>query len=138
MTDNVGNISVKHGLLTEGSCIQKNNGNVAFDGSLGIGANAGSGLIPCTTNTTQNTHPWFSIKSGTGTIDVTLSAATTNVILDANTNYGKINGSDSGFNIQQNSDGSASYYNTLVPGSSATAEFALTESTVNINLHTKI
>lgn len=138
LTDNVGNISVKHGLLTEGSCIQTNNGNVAFDGSLGIGANAGSGLIPCTTNTTQNTHPWFSIKSGTGTIDVTLSAATTNVILDANTNNGKINGSDFGLNIQQNSDGSASYYNPLIPGSSPTAVLALTVSTGNINLHKKI
>jgi hypothetical protein len=138
LTDNVGNISVKHGLLTEGSCIQTNNGNVAFDGSLGIGANAGSGLIPCTTNTTQNTHPWFSIKSGTGTIDVTLSAATTNVILDANTNNGKINGSDFGLNIQQNSDGSASYYNPLIPGSSPTAVLALTVSTGNINLHKKV
>jgi hypothetical protein len=135
LTDNVGNISVKHGLLTEGSCIQTNNGNVAFDGSLGIGTSADSGLIPCTTNTTQNTHPWFSIKSGTGTIDVTLSAATTNVILDANTNNGKISGSDFGLNIQQNSDGSASYDGPLIAGTSPTAELVLGVSTGNITLH---
>src|SRR5258708_29592593 len=40
LTDNVGNISVKHRVLTEGSCIQTNNGNVAFDVSLGIGPHA--------------------------------------------------------------------------------------------------
>jgi hypothetical protein len=133
LTDNIGNISVTHGLLVEGSCLQTNNGNATFDGSLGTITD--SGLIPCTTNTTQNSHPWFSIKSGTGNVDVTLSAATTNIILDANTNNGKINSGKFGLNIQQNSDGSASYYGPLVPGSSPTALLALTISTGNVNLH---
>jgi hypothetical protein len=133
LTDNTGNISVTHGLLLEGSCLQTNNGHATFDGLLGISTD--SGLIPCTTNTTQSSHPWFSIKSGTGNIDVTLSAAKTNVILDANTNNGKINSGEFGLNIQQNSDGSASYYGLLVPGSSPTALLALTVSTGNINLH---
>jgi len=133
LTDNTGNISVTHGLLVEGSCLQTNNGNATFDGLLGI--NTDSGLIPCTTNTTQNSHPWFSIKSGTGNIDVTLSAATTNIILDANTNNGKINSGEFGLNIQQNSDGSASYYGPLIPGSSPTALLALTVSTGKVNLH---
>jgi hypothetical protein len=133
LTDNIGNISVTHGLLVEGSCLQTNNGNATFDGSLGTITD--SGLIPCTTNTTQNSHPWFSIKSGTGNVDVTLSAARTNIILDANTNNGKINSGKFGLNIQQNSDGSASYYGPLVPGSSPTALLALTISTGNVNLH---
>ena len=133
LTDNMGNISVTHGLLVEGSCLQTNNGNATFDGLLGI--NTDLGLIPCTTNTTRNSHPWFSIKSGTGNIDVTLSAATTNVILDANTNNGKINGGEFGLNIQQNSDGSASYYGPLIPGLSPTALLALTVSTGKVNLH---
>ncbi len=135
LTDNTGNITVKHGLLVEGSCLQTNSGNVTFDGSLSIAANTDSGLIPCTTNTTQNPHPWFSMKSGTGNIDVTLSAATTSVILDASTNNGKIDSGEFGLNIHQNSDGSTSYYGPLIPGSSPTALLVLTVSTGNVNLY---
>src|SRR5712692_2103459 len=78
LTGNMGNISVQGGLLTEGSCLQTNRGNVTFNGLLIIGANSHTGHIPCTTkNTTQNPHPWFSIKSGVGNVDVTLGANTT-------------------------------------------------------------
>ncbi len=135
LTAMTGNITVKHGLLVEGSCLQTINGNTMFDGILGIAANSDTGLIPCTTNTTQNPHPWFAMKSGTGTVDVTLSAETTNVTLDANTNNGKINSGEFGLNIQQNSGGSASYYGPLTPGTSPTALLSLTVSTGNINLH---
>ncbi len=135
LTDNTGNITVKHGLLVEGSCLQTNNGNATFDGSLSIAAQTDTGLIPCTTKTTQNPHPWFAMKSGIGTVDVTLSAEATNVTLDASTNNGKINSGEFGLNIQQNSDGSASYYGPLTPGTSPTALLALTVSTGNINLH---
>ncbi len=134
LTGNMGNISVQGGLLTEGSCLQTNRGNVTFNGLLIIGANSDTGLIPCTTNTTQNPHPWFSIKSGVGNVDVTLGAETT-VILDASTNNGKINGSDFNLNIQQNSDGSASYHGPLIAGTSPTAELVLGVSTGNITLH---
>lgn len=135
LTDNTGNITVKHGLLVEGSCLQTNNGNATFDGALSIAANTDTGLIPCTTNTTQNPHPWFAMKSGIGTVDVTLSAETTNLTLDANTNNGKINGSEFGLNIQQNSDGSATFHGPLITGSSPTATLNLIVSTGNINLH---
>jgi hypothetical protein len=134
LTDNTGSIAVKGGLLDEGSCLQTNVGSTTFAGSLTTGAAADTGLIPCTTNTTQNPHPWFSFKSGTGNVNVTLSAETTNLTLDASTNNGKINSGAFSLNVQQNSDGSASYYGPLTPGTSPTALLALTVSTGDINL----
>lgn len=135
LTDNMGNISVQQGFLTEGSCLQTNRGNVTFNGSLATASITDTGLVPCTANTTQNPHPWFSIKSGVGNVDVTLSAETTSVILDASTNSGKINASDFNLNIQQNPDGSASYDGPLTAGTSPTAELVLEVSTGNITLH---
>ena len=135
LTNNTGNISVNGGLQSEGSCLQTNVGNVTFEGNLVTGQAADTGLIPCTTNTTQNPHPWFSFKSGTGSVNVTLSAVTSNLTLDASTNNGKINGGEFGLTVQQNSDGSASYYGPLTPGTSPTAVLALTVSTGDITLH---
>ena len=135
LTNNTGNISVKGGLQSEGSCLQTHVGNVTFEGNLVTGQAADTGLIPCTTNTTQNSHPWFSFKSGTGSVNVTLSAVTSNLTLDASTNNGKINGGEFGLNVHQNSDGSASYYGPLTPGTSPTAVLALTVSTGDITLH---
>ncbi len=134
LTGNMGNINVQDGYLTKGSCLQINRGNVTFNGFLIIGANSDVGRIPCTANTTQNPHPWFSIKSGVGNVDVTLGADTT-VILDASTNSGKINGSDFNLPVQQNSDGSASYTGPLITGTSPTATLVLEVSTGNITLH---
>src|SRR6266700_6467583 len=133
LTDNTGSIAVKGGLLDEGSCLQTHVGNTTFEGSLTTGAAANTGLIPCTTNTTQNAHPWFSFKSGTGNVNVTLSAVTTNPTLDASTNNGKINSGEFNLNIQQNSDGSSSYYGPLIPGTTPEALLALTVSTGDIN-----
>jgi len=135
LTNNTGDISVSGGLQSEGSCLQTHVGNVAFAGNLVTGQAADTGLIPCSTNKAQNTHPWFSFKSGSGNVTVTLSAVTANLTLDANTNSGKINGSAFGLNVQQNSDGSASYYGPLVQGTSPTAVLSLTVSTGNITLH---
>jgi len=135
LTNNTGNISVNGGLQSEGSCLQTNVGNVTFAGNLVTGQAADTGLIPCTTNTTQNSHPWFSFKSGTGSVNVTLSAVTSNLTLDASTNNGKINSGEFGLNVQQNSDGSASYYGPLTQGTTPTAVLALTVSTGNITLH---
>jgi hypothetical protein len=134
LTDNTGSIAVKGGLLDEGSCLQTHVGSTTFAGSLTTGAAANTGLIPCTTNTTQNPHPWFSFKSGTGNVNVTLSAETTNLTLDASTNNGKINSGAFGLNVQQNSDGSASYYGPLTPGTSPAALLALIVSTGDINV----
>ena len=135
LTNNTGNIAVSGGLQSEGSCLQTNVGNVTFAGNLVTGQAADTGLVPCTTNKVQNTHPWFSFKSGTGNVTTTLSAVTTNLTLDANTNNGKIDGSAYGLSVQQNSDGSASYYGPLVQGTSPTAVLSLTVSTGNITLH---
>jgi hypothetical protein len=135
LTNNTGNISVTGGLQSEGSCLQTHVGNVTFAGNLVTGQAADTGLIPCTTNKTQNSHPWFSFKSGTGSVTVTLSAVTSNLTLDASTNNGKINGGEFGLNVQQNSDGSASYYGPLTQGTSPTTVLALTVSTGNITLH---
>jgi hypothetical protein len=135
LTNNTGNISVNGGLQSEGSCIQTHVGTVTFAGNLVTGQAADTGLIPCTTNTTQNSHPWFSFKSGIGSVNVTLSAVTSNLTLDASTNNGKINGGEFGLNVQQNSDGSASFYGPLVQGTTPTAVLALTVSTGDITLH---
>jgi hypothetical protein len=135
LTNNTGNISVNGGLQSEGSCMQTHVGNVTFAGNLVTGQAADIGLIPCTTNTTQNSHPWFSFKSGTGSVNVTLSAVTSNLTLDASTNNGTINGSAFGLNVQPNSDGSASFYGPLMQGTTPTAVLALTVSTGNITLH---
>ena len=115
--------------------MQTNVGNVTFAGNLVTGQAANTGLIPCTTNSTQNTHPWFSFKSETGNVTVTLSAVTSNLTLDASTNNGKINANEFNLSVQQNSDGSASYYGPLTPGVSPTAVLALTVSTGDITLH---
>jgi hypothetical protein len=135
LTNNTGNISVNGGLQSEGSCLQTHVGNVTFQGNLVTGQVADTGLIACTTNTTQNSHPWFSFKSGTGSVIVTLSAVTSKLTIDASTNNGKINGGEFGLNVQPNSDGSASYYGPLTPGTSPTAVLALTVSTGDITLH---
>jgi hypothetical protein len=135
LTNNTGNIAVSGGLQSEGSCLQTNVGNVTFAANLVTGQAADTGLIPCTTNTTQNTHPWFSFKSGTGSVSVTLSAVTSNLTLDASTNNGKINGNEFSLKVQQNSDGSASYYGPLTPGTSPTAVLKLAVSTGDITLH---
>ncbi len=135
LTNNTGNIAVTGGLQSEGTCLQTHVGNVAFAGNLVTGQAADTGLIPCTTNTTQNSHPWFSFKSGTGSVTVTLSAVTSNLTLDASTNNGKIDGSAFGLKVQQNSDGSTSYYGPLTQGTSPIAVLALTVSTGDITLH---
>ena len=143
LTDDTGNISVKHALLTAGSCLQTRIGNVTFAGLLDT--TTSSSINPCSANTTntptpgsaQNSQPWFSMKCGTGNIDVTLNAASssTKVNLNANIyNKGKIN-SDFDLNIQQNPDGSASYYGPLIANTSPTALLTLTVNTGNISLH---
>ncbi len=135
LTNNTGNITVSGGLQSEGSCLRTNVGNVIFTGNLVTGQTADIGLIPCTTNTTQNSHPWFSFKSETGNVTATSGTVTSNLTLDASTNNGKINGSEFGLNVQQNSDGSASYYGPLTQGTSSTAVLKLAVSTGDITLH---
>lgn len=138
LTGDTGNVTVKGGLLIAGSCLQTRIGSVTFSGFLDTAKGPGSN--PCTpgkqgTPTSGSQQTWFSMKSGTGNIDITLNAASTNIILDASIfNKGKIN-SDFPLNVQQNPDGSATYYGPLIPHTSPTALLQLTVNTGNITVH---
>ena len=113
---NKGNIQVSNGVLTGGSQLVTDLGNVTFNGTLGNSPNA----------TSQNN--FYHISSGQGNIDVTLPAAT-NVDLDTYTNQGKI---ISAFSIPlQNSNGGMTYQGALNATSSPTADITLS---IHMNL----
>ena len=97
-----GNIQVSNGVLTGGSQLITDLGNITFSGTLGSP----------TTATAQNN--FYHISSGQGNIDVTLPA-TTNVNLDTYTNQGKIS---SEFTVPlQDSNGGMTYQGPLNPAS---------------------
>jgi hypothetical protein len=111
-----GNIQMKNGVLTGGSQLITDLGNITFSGTLG------SPTIP----TPQNN--FYHISSGQGNIDVTLPA-TTNVNLDTYTNQGKIN---SAFTIPlQDSNGGMTYQGPLNPANSPPPDITLV---VHMNL----
>ena len=98
-----GNIQVSNGVLTGGSRLVTNLGNVVFNGTLGSPAVANA----------QN--DFYHISSSKGNIDVTLPAST-NVNLDTYTNQGKIS---SDFTIPlQKSDAGMTYQGLLNTASS--------------------
>ena len=98
-----GNIQVSNGVLTGGSQLITDLGNITFSGTLGSP----------TTATAQNN--FYHISSGQGNIDVTLPA-TTNVNLDTYTNQGKIS---SEFTVPlQDSNGGMTYQGPLNPANS--------------------
>lgn len=111
-----GNIQVNNGVLTGGSQLITDLGNITFNGTLG------SPTIP----TPQNN--FYHISSGQGNIDVTLPS-TTNVNLDTYTNQGKIS---SEFTIPlQDSNGGMTYQGPLNTASSPTLDITLV---VHMNL----
>ena len=111
-----GNIQVSNGVLTGGSQLVTDLGNITFSGTLGSPTNA----------TVQNN--FYHVSSGQGNIDVTLPA-TTNVTLDTYTNQGKIS---SEFTIPlQDSNGGMSYQGPLNTASSPTPDITLV---VHMNL----
>ncbi|HEY5003069.1 MAG TPA: hypothetical protein VII61_07960 [Ktedonobacteraceae bacterium] len=111
-----GNIQVKNGVLTGGSQLVTDLGNITFSGTLGSPTIA----------TAQNN--FYHISSGQGNIDVTLPA-TTNVTLDTYTNQGKIS---SEFTIPlQDSNGGMAYQGPLNTASSPTPDITLV---VHMNL----
>ena len=121
--DDIGSITVTHATLADGSHLQTSTGNVSFTGSLDLTARTG------------NTAPLFKLQSESGNIAVTLPA-TTNVILDANTNVGTIS-SDFPLNIQ-NSSGAANFYGPLLPHSpqgQPQAVLTLNVSTGAVSIH---
>jgi hypothetical protein len=118
-----GNITVHQSTLSDTSRLQTGPGNIAFDGSVDTGPAADNGQAR------------YRLTSETGNIDATLPADT-RVTLDASTNAGKIT---TNFPISiQSSDGGASYYGPLNPGSapgSTQAILTLSASTGNVQLN---
>src|SRR2546429_5183800 len=127
-----GNVNVQQVQLAASSCLQANQGNVTFNGTLDT--THGTTLVPCQNTSTTNPHPWYTFHSEVGDVDVTLPGDT-NVTLNASTNAGSINGTAFGLNIPS-SDNSASYHGPLISGSpSPPAELKLDVGTGNIRLH---
>ena len=123
LKDDIGNITVDHATLSDGSHLQTGTGNVTFNGNLD------------TTPEANNSTPRYKLQSETGNIDVTLPG-NTNIILDANTNAGTIT-SDFPISVQT-SDNSANYYGPLnsnsTPGSTQPV-LTLNVGTGNVILH---
>jgi hypothetical protein len=99
-------------------------------------------LVPCTTNTTTDPHAWYEFQSEGGNVDATLNAAL-NMIIDANTNFGKLT-SDFKLTPASNliaycgtSPPTSTYFcGPLIPGSTLpSAILKLDVSTGNINIH---
>ena len=127
-----GNVNIQQVELAASSCLQAQQGNVTFNGTLDT-VN-GTPLIPCQDTSTNNPHPWYIFHSEVGNIDVTLPAGT-NITLDASTNVGSIDGTAFGLNIPT-SNNSASYHGSLSGGSQLPpAELKLDVGTGNIRLH---
>ena len=133
LSGNIGNISVKGGLLASGSCLQTIKGNIAFAGTLETGV--APTINPCQGNpvTSGSSQPWYSFKDGTGNIDVSLNSISANIILDAAVfNQGKIT---SDYPIAIPSASPPSYDGPLLTGTQPTAILLLTADTGNITLH---
>ncbi len=145
LTDDTGNISVTGGLLEAGSCLQSRIGNVSFSGTLEI-ANPPT-INPCAGNPinpnagSANNQPWYSVKTGTGNIDVTFlvppgAAQQPSFMLDVTiANKGAIKG-DYNLQVTQNPDGSSNYFGPLLPNTQPKAFLTLTVDVAGtITLH---
>ena len=135
-----GNVSMQHGLLVAGSCLGTNIGTVTFNALLDV--HYRTPLVPCTTSTSSDPHAWYEFKSEGGNVDATLNPSL-NVILDANTNFGKLT---SDFPLTPpstpipycgTSPPSSTYFcGPLIPASTLpSAILKIDVSTGNINLH---
>lgn len=134
LTGNSGKINVTHTLIFAGTCLQTMQGDITIGQGSIFDLNQPSDQIPCSSATSSGVHAWFTITSGRGNVDITLTTPSTNLLLDANTNNGKI--SDAfGVNIPNNSDGTASYHGPLLPNGTPTASLYVLTSTGNIGIH---
>ncbi len=123
LKDDIGDINMQQATLFDSTHVLTGTGNVTFNGDLD------------TTPLTNGSPPRYKIQSETGNINATLPADT-NVILDANTNYGSIT---SDFPIKATtSDNASNYYGPLNPNSSSATPVAvltLNVSTGNVIVH---
>ncbi len=135
-----GNVSMEHGLLVAGSCVVTNIGNITFNALLDV--HFSTPIVPCTTSTSTDPHAWYEFKSESGNVNATLNASL-NVIIDANTNFGKLN---SDFPLTPpptlipycgtSPPGPTYFCGPLIPGSTLpSAILKIDVSTGNINLH---
>ncbi|HZU01450.1 MAG TPA: hypothetical protein VFA10_17410 [Ktedonobacteraceae bacterium] len=117
-----GDVAVSNAILADNSNLSTGEGNITFNGTL---------ALPSDTTTVAK----FYLRSEHGNIDVTLPA-TTNVLLDANTNVGKIT-SDFAINVQDAGGGSQGYYGPLTPptGTPPVSILTLDVSTGNVTIH---
>lgn len=130
---NVGNISVSNAVIYAGTCIQTMHGNVNVNKNNFFDLAQSSKLVPCSNTSESGSHPWFNLRSSVGNVNVTLPTNSTNLILDASTNNGKIT---SDFNLNITTDGaSATYHGPILPNSNPTASLYLFTSTGNIALY---
>lgn len=134
LSGSAGNMSINHALIYAGTCIQTTHGNITVAQGSFFDLDQSSKLVPCSTTISTGAHPWFNIRSGVGNVDITLLTNSTNILLDANTNDGKIS-DDFGLNIPGSSDGSASYHGPLLSNTNPTASLYVATSTGNITLH---
>ena len=148
LIDDTGNISVKGGLLSAGSCLQARIGDVEFAGILQTETDKPPTVNPCTgtpvsSSGASNQQPWYVMKTGTGNIDVTFITPSTvtqpvNVLLGATiANQGKII-SDFNVAVKQNSDGTSSYFGPLLPNAQpqpAALLILTVDVSGNISLH---
>ncbi len=121
-----GNVTVKQAILVNGSHIETAQGNVTFNGYLAA--------PPPDANTTDSGSAARYIIQSEHNVDVTLPG-TTDVILDANTNVGKIS---SEFPIAvTNENGAMSYHGPLNATATLkpTATLVLDVSTGNVTIH---
>jgi hypothetical protein len=117
-----GDVNVSHATLADNSHLSTGEGNVIFNGML---------ALPSDTTT----QAMFYLQSENGNVDVTLPSST-NVILDANTNVGKIT-SDFPISVQDPGGGSQSYHGPLTSsvGTPPASELVLDVSTGNVTIH---
>lgn len=129
-----GNITVAHALIYAGTCIQTLHGNISVTQQSIFDLATSSKFTPCSNIVSTDPHrPWFNIKSGVGNVDITLTTNLNNLLLDANTNDGKIT-DDFNLNITSN-DGADTFHGPIIPNTNPTAALYVATSTGNITLH---
>jgi hypothetical protein len=135
LTDNAGNISVEKALIFAGTCLQTQTGNVTIAQQSIFDVSQASTQVPCSNTTSSTSHPWFRTSTGVGNLDITLTPNSYNLLLDANTNNGKIQ-NNFGLNIPGTS-GSATYHGPLLSTTypNPVASLYVSTSTGTINVH---
>lgn len=131
ITGESGNIAITHSLIFASTCVQTMQGDITIGTGSLFDLSQSSNRVPCNNTTSSSDHPWFNVTSGKGSVTIALSTPSTNLLLDANTNNGKIS-DDFGLNIPSTSDGSASYHGPLLPNSNPSASLYVFTSTGNI------